>query len=231
MSWVGVAVVGGTAMKVGGGILERNNQLANAQRQADARNQSLQRNVGILNTFGNTNEGVFGANIDKYAQPAQAAQLAGAQTARSNTNVGNISAPVVNDTPIPADASPATRADLAKRMTAAHDFAVDTAKNKGKLGGYGDTWATNELRNAAANRAIGVVNNEAEGRKALIAPEGDLAAAAASKAPSIWGPAIAGAGSIIASYGGGKLGGAAGGGTSLTPDAIDTLRATSPGDV
>ncbi len=98
--------------------------------------------------------------------------------------------------PIQQDASPATKADLAKRMLAAHDFAVSRAKAKGALGGYVDTWLQNELNNSQTGRDIMTVNNAAEGRKALVGPESDLAAAAAYKPPSMWSALLSGLGSI-----------------------------------
>jgi hypothetical protein len=81
-------------------------------------------------------------------------------------------------------------------MLAAHDFGVARAKAKGRLGGYADTWLTNELNNSQAGRDIMTVNNAAEGRKALAGPESDLAAAAAYKPPSMWSALLSGLGSI-----------------------------------
>jgi glycine cleavage system pyridoxal-binding protein P len=131
-----------------------------------------------------------------YSAPAQAAQLANAQTKRSNNNVAAITTDNPSTVPIQQDASPATKADLAKRMLAAHDFAVSRAKAKGALGGYADTWLQNELANSQAGRDIMTVNNAAEGRKALVGPESDLAAIEAYKPPSMWSALLSGLGSI-----------------------------------
>lgn len=213
MAWVAVGtMVAGTAASIGGGILSRNDALSNAQAQAAARNASLAANIGKLNTMEDQNQGIFGGNMARYAPDTQAAQLATAQQTRGDANAGAISAPDTSGVPIQSDASPATRSDLAKRMGAVHDAATTRAKAMGTLGGYGDTWAANTLGNAQANRDIGVVNNAAEGRKALIQPESDMAAAAAYKPPSIWGPLLSGAGSIAAAAGGAGIGGGAGAG-------------------
>lgn len=215
MSWVSVAVLaGGTAASVGGGILSRNDALANATAQAQARNASLQSNIGILNGYEGANQSVFNTNLLNYAPAAQAKSLADAQTTRGDNNAANITAEDPNSAPIQQDASPATRGDLAKRMLAVHDAATDRARAVGALGGYSDVWNKNQIANQQASNDIGVNNNYAEGRKALVNPEGDLAAAAAYQPPSIWGPILQGAGSIASAAGGAGVGGALKAGTS-----------------
>lgn len=208
-------LLGGTALSTAGGMFGRSDALANAAAQARARNESLAKNIGILNGFEDQNQKTFGGNIAHYAPEEQGKLLTDAQTTRGNNNAAAISGPDMS-LPIPADASPASRSDLAKRMLAVHEGATARAKATGKLGGYSDAWTTNQLNDAQANRDIGVTNNYAEGRKALIGPEGDLAATGAYQSPSIWGPLLSGAGSIASAAGGargfGGFGGFSGGG-------------------
>jgi hypothetical protein len=210
MSWVmaGVAAAG-TAMNIGGGIISRNSALSNAQRQAQARNAVLADNIAKEQGFYDANKGVWDTNIGAYAPAAQATQLQTAQDTRGAANTGNQIAPDANSFQLTADpnASPAVKSELAKRMLSTFTAATERAKNMGKLSGYGDTWLQNELRNRQADRDIGVTNTFAEGRKALLGPEQDMAAAAAYKPPSIWGPILQGTGSILSSYGGSKMGG------------------------
>jgi hypothetical protein len=207
MSFALTAVVVGTGANVAGGMISRNDALSNAQSQANARNASLAKNIGVLQGFGQDNRNTFDANMANYTPAAQQTQLTNAQDARSNSNVANITQETGADAPIAADASPASRSDLAKRMLSVYDGATTRAKALGKLGGYSDAWTQNMLDNAQAGRDIGVTNNYAEGRKALVGPEGDMAAAAAYKPPSIWGPLLQGAGSIASAAGGAGLGG------------------------
>src|SRR5258708_3766929 len=207
MSWVSVGLMAaGTAASVGGGIMGRNDALANAQAQAEARNAVVRDAIGKLNVFGAQNRGTFDANMTNYDPATQAAQLQSAQDTRSGNNVNAITTQDPNATPIQADASPATRADLAKRMLAVHDQAVGRAKSMGQLGGYSDQWINNQLGNAQAGRDIGVVNNFAEARNALVQPEAALAAAAAYNTPSLWGALLSGAGSTMSAAGGAGIG-------------------------
>jgi hypothetical protein len=207
MSFVamGVAAIG-TGLSVGGGIISRNSALKNAGAQAAARNAVLADNIQKQQGFYDTNKGVFDTNIGGYSAPAQQQQLQTAQDARATANTGNQVAPDTAGVPMAAGASPAAKSDLAKRMLTTFNLATDRAKNMGRLGGYGDTWLQNELRNRQADRDIGVTNTFAEGRKSLLGPEQDMAAAAAYKPPSIWGPILSGAGSIMSGAGGAAIG-------------------------
>lgn len=215
MSWVGVAVAGaGAAATIGGGIVSRNEATDNARRQAEARNAKLRANQAILDSFAGDNAKTFGDNIAGYAPEAQQQRLETSQGHRGDVNADNISDLDPNSVPITADASPAVRSEIAKRMLAVHNGAVERAKSFGKLGGYTDAWAANELGNQQAARDIGVNNNFAEGRKAMIGPEGDNAAAAAYQTPSIWGPLLQGAGSLASMAGGAMAGG---GGSAAAP--------------
>jgi hypothetical protein len=208
-------LLGGTGLNLFGGIIGQNDALANATAQANARNAVVRSAINQLDQYGAQNRGTFNDLMAGYSPTNQATTLAADQAKRSDSNVNAITTENPNATPIQADASPATRSDLAKRMLAVHDMAVDRAKAQGQLGGYSDAWLTNELNNAQAGRDIGVINNFAEGRKALVQPESDLAAAAAYRPPSIWGPLLSGLGSIAVGFGGRSLGGFDYGGANL----------------
>jgi hypothetical protein len=195
-------LLGGAALSSGGGILSRNDALAEATREAQARNAVVRDAITKLDAFGDQNRTTFNNNMQAYDPATQAAALAKAQDTRSANNTGAVTTQDPNATPIQGDASPATRADLAKRMLAVHDQVIQRAQAQGKLGGYSDQWTNNQLGNAQAGRDIGVVNNYAEGRKALVGPESDLAAAAAYRPPSIWGPLLSGLGGIALNAGG-----------------------------
>lgn len=200
-------LLGGTGLNLLGGILGQNDALSNATAQANARNAVVASAIGKLNAMEGQNQTTMSNLLSGYSAPAQQQQLANDQATRSASNTNAISAPTPSAVPIQSDASPMSRSDLAKRMLDVHDFAVNRAKAQGTLGGYSDAWLQNELNNAQAGRNIGVVNNAAEGRKALVGPESDLAAAAAYRPPSIWGPLLSGLGSLGIGAGANTLGG------------------------
>lgn len=195
-------LLGGTALNIGGGILGRNDALKNAQRQAEARNAVLADNIAKQQGFFNDNKGVWDTNIARYGQPAQEARLQTAQDTRSNNNVGNIKQVDTASIPTQADASPAVKSEIAKRMLATFNQSTERAKSMGKLGGYSDAWMQNQLDNRQADRDINVTNSFAEGRKALLAPEQEAAGMTAYKPPSIWPTLMKGAGSIASAAGG-----------------------------
>ena len=199
----------GAALNIGGGILSRNEATKNAERQAAARNAVLADNIAKQQGFFGENKGVWDANIANYAQPAQEQRLQTAQDTRGANNAGNITQVDPSSIPTQMDASPAVKSEIAKRMLASFTSATDRAKNVGKLSGYGDAWLQNQIDNKQADRDIGVTNQFSAGRKALLDPEQDAAAAAAYKQPSIWGPVLQGAGSVMSAAGGaGGFGGA-----------------------
>lgn len=214
----GVAAAG-TAASMAGGAMDRDAALDNAKRQAAARNAVLAENIKKQEGFFDQNKGVWDANIGRYAQPAQEQQLQTAQDARSADNAGNITKVDATGVPTQADASPAVKSEIAKRMLSTFNQSTDRAKQMGKLGGYSDTWLANQLGNRQADRDIGVTNTFAEGRKALLAPEQDAASAASYKAPSPWGAILKGTGQIMSAGAGAGMGGGAGGGmTGFSPD-------------
>lgn len=178
-----------------------------AAREAAARNAVLKTTLDKENGLAGQNATLLNGNVAGYAPGAQDTQLHAAQDARTATSTGNISAADPNSVPITSDAPPAVRGEIAKRMLAAHDGAVDRAKLSGKLGGFGDTWLTNQLRTSEADRNIGVNNNYAEGNKSILPALQDDAAAAVYKPPSIWSTILGGASNVAA--------GAAGAGKGL----------------
>lgn len=176
---------------------------SNARRVAEARNAVLRDAIAKLEGFYDTNKGTFDKNMSNYSVEGQGARLTGAQGKRSDAVTGNLK---LDDTgagaPISASASPAVRSEMAKRMLSVHDAAVSRARAIGSLGGYGDAWLQNNLGNAQTSRDLGVTNSFAEGRKALVQPEQDLAAAAAYRAPSMFGPLLSGAGQLLGGFAG-----------------------------
>jgi hypothetical protein len=97
-------------------------------------------------------------------------------------------------------------AEYAKRAGAAHDYAAGIGQAEDNLGGYGDTWFQNNLRDQQASRDIGVTNSYSNEEKSLLPARQQLAQATAYKQPSIWGPVLSGVGSILGAKGGKMMG-------------------------
>lgn len=214
-------LLAGTGSSIAGGIFGRNDALDAAQRKAEARNAVLRENIAKQEAFYGQNKGVFDANMSGYAAPAQAQRLQTAQDTRSSANTANVTQVDPNSIATQADASPAVKSEIAKRMLSTFNQATDRAKAMGKLGGYGDAWLQNQLGNRQADRDIGVTNSFAEGRKAILGPEQDAAEAAAYRPPSIWPTILKGAGSIMSGAAGAgvfKGAGAAAGSTFMSPN-------------
>ncbi len=197
----------GVASKVIGG----NEANEAAKRDAAARNAVLAQTIAREKGYAADNTKQFEGNVANYAPGVQQGQLADAQAARTANMTGNITQTDPNSIPITADANPAVRSEIAKRMLAVHDGAVSRAGLNGKVGGFGDTWLKNNLATSEADRNIGVTNNYAEGTKAILPAQQDAAAAAAYKPPSIWSTILGGASSLAAGKAGAGGYGAPGG--------------------
>ncbi len=190
---LGISAALGIGSKLVGG-----NEASNAAaRDAAARNAVLKDSIARQKGFAADNTGQLDGNIAHYAPGSQEAQLAAAQGDRAASSTGNMKMDA-GDVPFTADAPPAVKSELAKRMLAVHDAAVDRATNSAKVGGYGDTWLKNNLNTSDADRNIAVTNNYSNGEKGILQSQQDAASAAAYKAPSIWSTLLGGASSIAA---------------------------------
>jgi hypothetical protein len=190
----------GLAASAGGSLWGQQNSLNNAQRQANAENGVLSTAInGLDQDYNNINAPAF---ANAVAGIPTAGSLGAAQGARTNTILGNISAPPTTPSPGDTGASPAVSAAKGADMKAAFGRATDAAKATGTLGGYGDSWLNSGLTDQAAGRTIGIGNLFANETKSLIQPEQDLAAAAAYRTPSPWSTLMQGAGNVLASASG-----------------------------
>lgn len=190
------------ALGIGSKLVGNSESMNAASREAAARNAVLKATIAKEQGYADQNAGELNNNVAHYAPGSQEAQLADAQAKRTTNSTGNMTTDNPSAAPLPADSNPAAAGDLAKRLLAAHDGAVERAGLKAKVGGYGDTWLTNNLNTNAADRNIGVTNNYAEGAKSILPALQDSAAAAVYKPPSIWSTILSGASSIAAAKAG-----------------------------
>lgn len=211
MSWIGVGLVaGGTALSAGGNMLGQYGALKNASSEASAANSVLASNILTQKGYQDSNENTLQSDLNNYAPATQGADLATAQGARGAADAANITPTNAGSVPLSPGAPPAVSQAYAQRGAAANTFAKNEATADGNLGGYGDTWLNNSLGDQSANRTIGVNNDLSGIESSLLAPEQQLAETQAYQTPSIWGPLLTGAGGIMASAGGSKLGGSMG---------------------
>lgn len=209
---LGVAAAAAAA----GGYINRKSQLDNATAAANARNNVLSQTIGGLDKIYNTNNapafaGAVGS-VDINKLPEAQAE----RTAEIEANLPGASSP--GSYGGASDAPPAVNAARAAALSRAFNFAKTGAENTGRLGGYTDQWFKSNLAGQGASRKIGLGNANAENLKALLPGQQDLAQAASYSPPSVWGPILTGAGSV--------LGSAAGGGAN--PNNLQLGRAFMP---
>lgn len=210
MSWIGVGLVaGGTALSAGGNMLGQYGALKNASSEASAANSVLASNILTQQGYQNKNNNALQTDLDNYQPATQSADLATAQGARGAADAANITPTNAGSVPLSPGAPAAVSNAYAQRGAAANTFATNEATADGNLGGYGDTWLQNSLGDQSAGRTIGVNNDLSGIEQSLLSPEQQLAETQAYQSPSIWGPLLTGAGGIMASAGGSKLGGTA----------------------
>jgi hypothetical protein len=148
----------GLAASAGGSLWGQYNNLNNAQRQANAENGVLSPAInGLDQDYNNINAPAFASAV---AGIPTAASQAGAQGARTNTILGNISAPPTAASPGDAGAPPAVSAAKGADMKSAFNFATNQAKATGALGGYDGSWLNSGLADQAAGRTIGIGNRQ-----------------------------------------------------------------------
>ncbi len=145
-------LAGTVGLGAAGSIINGNSAKEAAARDAAARNAVLAQTIGKENGYAADNATQLNGNIAHYAPGSQDAQLKAAQGARTANMTGNITSADPHAVPLPADSNPAVSSDLAKRMLAVHDGAVERAGLTAKVGGYGDTWLQNNLNTNEADR-------------------------------------------------------------------------------
>lgn len=194
--------------------MQRSDAQKNAGAQAAARNAVLADYIRKQNGLEAEGRGHLDNTMAGYAPGAQDQRLQDAQTARvgaATGAMGPMSDP--NAVTVSGSAPPVVRGEIAKRMLAAFQSATDRAKAMGNLSGYGDQWFQNNADIADSARRIGTLNNFARGNAGILQSQQDLAQLGATKAPSIWGPILSGAGSLAMSIGAGGMGGMGAGGS------------------
>lgn len=195
----------GAGLSAAGGYVTMNEQQKNAERQAEARNEELNRTLLKNDSLAEESRDTFNqrfnqsknAETDKQQKAAEADRAKTAEAAIDNAPVA------VEDVPLTGSAPNVIKSDLAKEMGAALQRSKASAKAQAKLGGYGDMWLDQGFQDQAAGRDLAMTTDFANGNMALLPYAQDFAETRATKPISPLGGLLQGFGGMIGGMGGG----------------------------
>lgn len=198
-----IAALIGTAASTVGGFITQQEQQANIQRQADARNERLNQTMLKNDALAKQSRAEFDARQQKATGDAIEQDRADKTAERTQALTDAVdSTPAAADISLSGSAPTVVKSELAKRMATALGQATDSAKAQAKLGGYGDSWLGQGFQDVAAGRNIGQNANFAAGNMAILPYQQDIAEQHATKPISPIGGLLSGFGSMLSSYGG-----------------------------
>ncbi len=192
----------GSLASVAGTVITTNEQRANAERQAKARNDKLQQVMSRNDQLAEKSQETF-QNRMTDVQPEQAQndqQAAESERAQALDTAVDRSAPTI---PLAGNAPAVVKSEIAKKMADVFAGGRAEAGRLAKLGARGDSWFNSGLQDTAAARDIGVQSNAAAGNLGILPHLQDFAETRAYKPISPWGAILSGIGSMAGSYGGG----------------------------
>lgn len=202
------SLIAGPALSAVGGIIQQNEAQANAERQAEARNEKLRLTMAKNDDLAKQSRELFDARKKQIAPDQTKADEAKAKADRQAelaNAVDTAPAPTAGNASISGSAPTVVKSELAKRVSSALDQAREDAKNQGTLSGYGDVWLNQGLADTAVGRDLGKNANFASGNLAILPYEQDIAEQRAYKPVSPIGGILQGLGSALGTYGGGGL--------------------------
>jgi hypothetical protein len=192
----------GSLASVAGTVITTNEQRANAERQAKARNDELNRVLVRNDKLADESRQSFTQRMTDV-QPDQAQndqQAAETDRAQALDSAVDRSAPTI---PLAGDAPQVVKSEIAKKMQEVFAGGRAEAGRLAKLGARGDSWFNSGLQDTAAARDIGVQSNQAAGNLGMLPHLQDFAEHRAYKPISPWGAILSGIGNMAGSYGGG----------------------------
>ncbi len=199
-------LIGGLA-SAAGGMMTQQAADANAQAQADARNEMLRRTLAKNDPLAQKSRKTFDKDVNKYSEE----KFADTQTNVTADRTAGLDAAVdpvdVSAVPLSGAESPVVKADLAKKLLEVMDYGKSQAQKLGKIGGYGDTWLERGVKTANAGRKIGVNQNFTAGNLAILPYQQDIAELRAYQPISPIGGILQGLGGALSGAGGGGGGG------------------------
>jgi hypothetical protein len=199
-------LLGGVA-SAAGGMMTQQAADANAQAQADARNEMLRRTMAENDPLAEESRKFFDKDVKKYNEKKFAKTQTNATADRTEgleAAVGPVDTSVM---PLSGSESPVVREELAKELLKVMDYGTSQAQKLGKIGGYGDTWLERGVKTANTGRKIGINQNFAAGNLAILPYQQDIAELRAYQPISPMGGILQGLGGALGGMGGGGGGG------------------------
>lgn len=203
-------MVASLGLSVGGGIVSRGEATRNEAAQANARNADLRTLLQKQSAHEADNRNTVANTLSSFQPPAQGTALGNAENTRATEAVANIT-PVdksVGEIPLSGDTPQVIRSAVAGRMADAFAKSTDVARERAKMGAYGDTWGGNSRAVDAGERAVNTVNNFSKNEAAMLPDQQALSAYIKSKRPSGLGGTMQALGNIGMSAAGAGAGGA-----------------------
>lgn len=197
-----LTAIGGVASAAGGAI-SNGEDTANAKAIADARNGVLVDQLNKNTVLSNDARGKFVGSLDQVQPAAFGAAQDAATATRSNSITSNLPTISPNTFPGAADSSAQVKGAYEKAMEDALGKAQARAGEQAKLGGYGDMFFNQGIKDTDAGRYIGTDVNAAKANVSLIPALQDFKQAEVYKPNSGIGGILQGLGSIFGSYAGG----------------------------
>lgn len=201
-----LAPVLGSALSVGGTIMQQKEQQQMARDQAEARNEALRATLLKNDKLARDSRDTFDQRLRKGSKDTVDEQNAKASKTRSKELQAAVEKTsdmeALQGANISGTAPDIVGSDLADRMQGVLDKGKDQAKALSKLGGYGDSWLKQGFLDTQAGRDIGVTTNKAAGNSAIMPYAQDFAEMQATHPLSPIGSILSGLGGAIGSWGG-----------------------------
>jgi hypothetical protein len=196
------ALAAAAALSAGGAAVSQHEATSNANNVAMARNRALQATLDRTRGMSKDSRAVFDKRAEEIA-PAKLAKTQEDVTANRTAGLTDaVDKATPADVPLAGSAPAVVKSEVASRMKDAMESGINRAKALGKLGGYGDLWSQEGFANQDASRNIDVQQNLISGQMSMLPYQQQLAELRATRAPSLWGPVLQGAGSVIGSAAG-----------------------------
>lgn len=205
-------LIGGTVASVAGTKIATNEADQNAANMAKARNKVLEQTLARNKAYADDSREIFNKRVadvnDNGAQNIQQSQAD--RTANIEANIPD--AAPADTAAMPSSAPAVVKSDLAKRLADVFRESTDKAKGLGALTGYGGYFQDEAIKDASANRGVGVNADSIAGNMNLLPSLMDYAQIGANKPSSGLGQMLTALGGMASSAAGAR--GMGGGGMS-----------------
>lgn len=208
-------LIGGLLSAVGT-VVTMNEQQANAERQAAARNEKLDLVLRRNDPIAERSRETFDKRVADSSEEAIANDQAKAERTRTRSAEATLTDPnaASSDVPLAGSAPNVVRSEVAKQMLGVFEAGKDRAKKLAALGAYGDTFFNQGLQSVDTSRNLSIDSNFTAGNLSLLPYQQDIAENRAYKPISPIGGILSGLGGA---FGGGGGGGSAYSASYTTP--------------